>query len=139
MFKIKGVRLYANCLDSTIYCYNMATYNPEPAMKYTGHENNTFYIRASLSKDESYLVSGSTDENAYIWNVRYPQPIAKLVGHSSEVSSVAWCNSKAAPALVTCSDDMSYKLWKINNLDSTDNKQGRAEILPFPANQSASR
>ncbi|XP_048526082.1 protein lethal(2)denticleless isoform X3 [Dendroctonus ponderosae] len=134
-----GVRLYANCLDSTIYCYNIATYNPEPMMKYRGHQNNTFYIRASLSKDENYLVSGSTDENAYIWNLGYPQPIVKLVGHSSEVSSVAWCNRKAAPALVTCSDDMSYKLWKISNLDSTDNEQGRAEILPFPANQTASR
>uniref|UniRef100_A0AAR5Q2M9 WD repeat-containing protein 55 homolog n=1 Tax=Dendroctonus ponderosae TaxID=77166 RepID=A0AAR5Q2M9_DENPD len=134
-----GVRFYANCLVSTIYCYNMASYNPEPMMKYRGHQNNTFYIRASLSKDENYLVSGSTDENAYIWNLGYPQPIVKLVGHRSEVSSVAWCNSKAAPALVTCSNDMSYKLWKISNLNSTDNEQGRAEILPFPANQTASR
>ncbi|ENN82594.1 hypothetical protein YQE_01035, partial [Dendroctonus ponderosae] len=133
-----GVRFYANCLVSTIYCYNMASYNPEPMMKYRGHQNNTFYIRASLSKDENYLVSGSTDENAYIWNLGYPQPIVKLVGHRSEVSSVAWCNSKAAPALVTCSNDMSYKLWKISNLNSTDNEQGRAEILPFPANQTAS-
>lgn len=74
-------------MDNTIYCYNIGTYNTEPIMTYTGHENNTFYIKAALSKDDDYLLSGSTDENAYLWNLNHSTPILKLTGHDGEVSS----------------------------------------------------
>ncbi|XP_030758524.1 protein lethal(2)denticleless-like isoform X1 [Sitophilus oryzae] len=83
-----GTKLYANCLDNTIYCYNVATYNVMPVAKYTGHQNSSFYIRSSLSKNDKYLISGSSDENAYIWNLKYSEPIVKLVGHSAEVSTI---------------------------------------------------
>lgn len=126
-----GIKLYANCLDNTIYCYNIATYNNEPVMKYTGHQNSTFYIKSAINKEGTYLVSGSSDENAYVWNLKYPDPIVRLPGHSAEVTCVAWCNSKPTPSLVTCSDDTSHRIWTIYNEDCSDNIRYKGEVLPL--------
>lgn len=129
-----NLRLYVNCLDNNIYCYNMGTYNTNPVMTYTGHQNNTFYIKSALSRDGSYLLSGSSDENAYIWNLKYPEPICKLTGHTAEVTCVAWYHM-ADMCLVTCSDDIKHKLWRIGTEDLPENfeaeGEGKAEILPF--------
>ncbi|XP_050299207.1 protein lethal(2)denticleless isoform X2 [Anthonomus grandis grandis] len=127
-----GLKLYANCMDNTIYCYNVGTYDTEPVMSYVGHQNSTFYVKSALSKDERYLVSGSTDEHAYIWNLKYSKPIVKLVGHAAEVTCVTWCNSELSPVLFTCSDDLTYKVWSVCGLDCSDHIRGKAGILPMP-------
>ncbi|KAI4463386.1 lethal 2 denticleless protein retinoic acid-regulated nuclear matrix-associated protein [Holotrichia oblita] len=108
------VKLYANCLDNTIYCYNVSNCDPNPIKKYSGHENKTFYVKSCLSSDGSYLLSGSSDHNAYIWNTRYSEPIVKLTGHAAEVTCVAWYQFYDT-ALVTCSDDYRHKIWKIGS------------------------
>lgn len=106
------LRLYVNCMDNNIYCYNLATYSKEPIMRYTGLRNSTFYIKSSLSADSQYLLSGSSDEKAYIWNVNYSQPLLALLGHSVEVTCVAWSHANEL-RLVTCSDDTRHKIWRI--------------------------
>ncbi|KAJ8966877.1 hypothetical protein NQ314_003271 [Rhamnusium bicolor] len=127
-----GIKLYANCLDNTIYCYNVGTYSPEPVIKYLGHQNNTFYVKSSLSKNGNYLISGSSDENAYIWNTKHSQPLVKLTGHTAEVTCVAWCNKNNS--LITCSDDMTHKIWNVGPEEFPENWEnygrGFAEILP---------
>lgn len=114
------VKLYASCMDNTIYCYNISTYEEQPSKSpplcrsvaikaivlnlfsfvlvslFKGHKNGTFYVKACLSPDGHYLLSGSSDEHAYIWDTRNKQgnvymPVVKLVGHNAEVTSVAWC------------------------------------------------
>lgn len=79
--------MYANCLDNTIYCYNVATYDTCPVMKYTGHQNDSFYVKSSLNEEDTYLISGSSDESAYLWNLNYSEPIIKFTGHTSEVTN----------------------------------------------------
>lgn len=106
------VRLYANCLDNTIYCYNVSNCNPYPIKKYSGHENNTFYVKSCLSSNGTYLLSGSSNHNAYIWNTHFSEPIVKLTGHTAEVTCVAWYQYYDT-ALVTCSDDYRHKIWRI--------------------------
>jgi denticleless len=81
-----GVRLYVNCMDNNIYCYNISTFENEVVQTYQGFKNETFYIKSCLSPDGQYLMSGSSDEKAYIWNVDCPQPVAVLNGHTVEVS-----------------------------------------------------
>lgn len=115
-----GLKLYANCLDNTIYCYNVGTYSPEPVMKYVGHENSTFYVKSSLSADGSYLLSGSSDHNAYIWNVKNSLPLVKLVGHTAEVTCVAWRHAGDL-TLITCSDDFKHKIWRVGSEVLPDN------------------
>ncbi|KAL1506689.1 hypothetical protein ABEB36_006008 [Hypothenemus hampei] len=135
-----GVKLFANCLDNNIYCYNVSTYNTEPVMIYKGHQNSSFYIKSSLNKEENYLVSGSSDENAYIWNLKYSDPIVKLIGHSAEVTCVSWCYQKAAYSLITCSDDLTFKLWNICGIDKlNDNVGGKAEVFPLPVAKKTQR
>ncbi|KAL3266817.1 hypothetical protein HHI36_010971 [Cryptolaemus montrouzieri] len=127
------IKLYANCLDSNIYCYNVGTYSNTPVMTYTGHQNNTFYIKSALSNDGSYLISGSSDESAYIWNLNNSQPICKLVGHTAEVTCVAWCQN-VDTCIVTCSDDIKHKLWRIGTEELPEDFEiegrGKTEILP---------
>ncbi|XP_059055533.1 protein lethal(2)denticleless [Achroia grisella] len=124
-------RLYASCMDNVIYCFNISTYNALPEQRYIGHENSTFYIKTSLSPDCMYLVSGSSDKNAYIWNVKYSEPIAKLVGHWAEVTCAAWCRH-GDTKIVTCSDDARHKIWRIG-LEFPDpdvELKGHAENVP---------
>lgn len=128
-----GIKLYANCLDNTIYCYNIGTYDTQPAMRYIGHQNSTFYVKSSLSKNGEFLISGSSDENAYIWNTKYSNPLIKLTGHTAEVTCVAWCNK--TNSLITCSDDMTHMFWTIGPEDLPENwgtsLRGSAEVLPI--------
>ncbi|XP_017779960.1 PREDICTED: protein lethal(2)denticleless [Nicrophorus vespilloides] len=113
------LKLYVNCLDNTIYCYNVATYNTQPVMEYKGFQNSTFYIKSVLSDDGKYLLSGSSDQTAYIWKINQSEPIIKLSGHTAEVTCVAW--GKDTKALVTCSDDVRHKIWRIGNEYPPDN------------------
>ncbi|KAK9869970.1 hypothetical protein WA026_006067 [Henosepilachna vigintioctopunctata] len=128
------IKLYANCLDNNIYCYNIGTYDVNPIMTYYGHQNNTFYIKSALSYDGSFLMSGSSDENAYIWNLKNSEPICKLTGHTAEVTCVAWCQSLET-CIVTCSDDIKHKLWRIGTEDLPEDFEiegkGKTEILPL--------
>ncbi|XP_053612871.1 protein lethal(2)denticleless [Plodia interpunctella] len=125
------MRLYASCMDNVIYCFNISTYNSLPEQRYIGHENSTFYIKTGLSPDGTYLVSGSSDKNAYIWNVKYSEPIVKLTGHWAEVTCAAWCPT-GDMKIVTCSDDARHKIWRIGKEfpDSDVEFKGKAEIVP---------
>lgn len=129
-----GLKLYANCLDNTIYCYNVSTCNPDPIMKYVGHENSTFYVKSTLSADGLYLLSGSSDHNAYVWNVKDSLPVVRLIGHTAEVTSVAW-KQVGDLALITCSDDFKHKIWRVGEEEVPDNWEvigsGNAEKLKF--------
>ncbi|XP_046664736.1 protein lethal(2)denticleless [Homalodisca vitripennis] len=119
-----AVRLFANCMDNNIYCYNIATYEKQPVAKYYGHLNQTFYIKSSLSVDGEYILSGSSDERGYVWRVKQPgPPLAQLMGHSAEVTCVDW----AAPAdgsvkVVTCADDACHRLWRLCPPTDNENK-----------------
>lgn len=60
--------------------------------EYRGHVNLTYYVKSCLSPCGSYLLSGSSDNHAYIWLTEKPgRPIARLTGHFAEVTSVGWC------------------------------------------------
>lgn len=128
-----GIRLYASCMDNVIYCFNIATYNTIPIQRYIGHENSTFYIKTSLSPDCKYLVSGSSDKNAYIWNVTCFEPLVKLTGHWAEVTCAAWCQTGDIK-IVTCSDDARHKIWRIGkeflNKGEEQEQKGQAEVVP---------
>lgn len=137
-----GLRLYASCMDNNIYCYNIGTYG-EPLLKtYTGAKISSFYIKACLSPDGKYLLSGSSDEKAYVWNVNNSRPVATLNGHTVEVTCVAWCRSRDF-CLVTCSEDARHKIWRLPTEEITDEVlpryRGRAELCPDYRSQGVKR
>ncbi|XP_059531281.1 denticleless protein homolog isoform X4 [Myotis daubentonii] len=109
-----GSTLFANCTDDNIYMFNMTGLKTSPVAVFNGHQNSTFYIKSSLSPDDQFLISGSSDEAAYIWKVSTPwHPPTLLLGHSQEVTSVCWCPSDFTK-IATCSDDNTLKIWRLN-------------------------
>uniref|UniRef100_A0A8C6ICF8 Denticleless protein homolog n=1 Tax=Mus spicilegus TaxID=10103 RepID=A0A8C6ICF8_MUSSI len=106
--------LFANCTDDNIYMFNMTGLKTSPVAVFNGHQNSTFYVKSSLSPDDQFLISGSSDEAAYIWKVSMPwHPPTVLLGHSQEVTSVCWCPSDFTK-IATCSDDNTLKIWRLN-------------------------
>uniref|UniRef100_A0A8C5MMJ3 Denticleless E3 ubiquitin n=1 Tax=Leptobrachium leishanense TaxID=445787 RepID=A0A8C5MMJ3_9ANUR len=115
-----GSNLYANCTDDNIYMFNALGLRTDPVAVFSGHQNSTFYIKSSISPDGRFLLSGSSDHNAYIWQVCDPQaPPVTLQGHSQEVTSVTWCQSDFTK-IATCSDDNTVRLWRLNRNSKTD-------------------
>ncbi|XP_021481838.1 denticleless protein homolog [Meriones unguiculatus] len=109
-----GSALFANCTDDNIYMFNMTGLKTSPVAIFNGHQNSTFYVKSSLSPDDQFLMSGSSDEAAYIWKVSMPwHPPTVLLGHSQEVTSVCWCPSDFTK-IATCSDDNTLRIWRLN-------------------------
>lgn len=125
--------LFANCMDSVIYSFNITALSFTPLQRYVGHENSTFYIKSSLSPEGNFLLSGSSDEKAYIWNTKYSEPIVQLEGHSAEVTCASWCQTGDIK-LITCSDDARHKIWRIGKEwpDSDDIQNMRGSARRFP-------
>ena len=87
-------RLFASCTNDNIYMYSCTTLQQEPVCTFSGHLNSTFYVKAALSPDDLFLISGSSDNGAFIWSVTNPTaPPVCLTGHVGEVTSVVWCPS----------------------------------------------
>uniref|UniRef100_A0A5K3FD29 WD_REPEATS_REGION domain-containing protein n=1 Tax=Mesocestoides corti TaxID=53468 RepID=A0A5K3FD29_MESCO len=106
-------RLYASCLDHTIYEYDLNSPSTRPMFLYTGHLTSSFYIKMSVSPDDAYLVCGSADSRAYIYTVgeRSQHPLV-LSGHSGEVSVPSWCPGDPT-RLVTLSDSAQLFVWRM--------------------------
>ncbi|XP_053314665.1 denticleless protein homolog [Spea bombifrons] len=116
-----GTNLFANCTDDNIYMFNATGLRTDPVSVFSGHQNSTFYIKSSVSPDGQFLLSGSSDSSAYIWQVSDPQaPPVTLTGHCQEVTSVTWCQSDFTK-IATCSDDNTVRIWRLNrNSDDAD-------------------
>ena len=92
MLDSNQARLFASCTNDKIYMYNCASLTDKPICSYSGHLNSTFYVKAALSPDDQFLLSGSSSNDAYIWRVNTPEAAPMLLkGHLGEVTSVAWC------------------------------------------------
>ncbi|XP_056671874.1 denticleless protein homolog isoform X3 [Monodelphis domestica] len=108
-----GSTLFANCTDDNIYVFNMTGLKTSPVAVLNGHQNSTFYVKSSISPDDQFLISGSSDESAYIWKISEPWcPPTLLLGHSQEVTSVCWCPADFTK-IATCSDDNTMKVWRL--------------------------
>ncbi|KAH0984696.1 hypothetical protein GBA52_011873 [Prunus armeniaca] len=68
-----------------------------------------------LSPDAAHRLSGSSDGNAYIWQVNKPQedPII-LKSHDGEVTAVDWSHFEVGK-MATSSDDFTVRIWNSQN------------------------
>ncbi|XP_073972672.1 WD40 domain-containing protein denticleless isoform X2 [Rhodnius prolixus] len=113
------LKLYASCVDNSVYCYNIGTYSNKPIKTYRGHSVGSYYIKNTVSPCGKYIASGSSDDKAYIWSLSEPsRPLVTLNGHAAEVTCIDWC-SYGELKLVTCSDDASYRIWKVSSGDDS--------------------
>ncbi|KAJ7341104.1 hypothetical protein JRQ81_004840 [Phrynocephalus forsythii] len=124
-----GTCLFANCTDDNIYMFNLPSVKTVPVTVFNGHQNSSFYVKSSVSPDDQFLISGSSDQNAYIWKVSRPQlPPIILQGHLQEVTSVAWCPSDFTK-ISTCSDDNTVKIWRLRRHVDQENRPDKSNMV----------
>ncbi|XP_061481253.1 denticleless protein homolog [Rhineura floridana] len=124
-----GTSLFANCTDDNIYMFSMSTLKTAPGSIFSGHQNSSFYVKSSISPDDQFLISGSSDQNAYIWKVSEPHlPPMMLLGHLQEVTSVAWCPTDFTK-ISTCSDDNTIKIWRLRRGTEEENCLDKSNLV----------
>lgn len=115
----------------------MVTYNPQHTrilnstqLTHTNqpvttlNTNTSTFIKSSVSPCGQFLLTGSSDANAYIFPTsvnatttsafRRAMPPIVLRGHESEVTTVDW-NPFNLGQCVTCSDDNTIRLWTVEH------------------------
>ncbi|OCT79388.1 hypothetical protein XELAEV_18026201mg [Xenopus laevis] len=124
-----GTNLFASCTDDNVYMFNATGLKTDPVSVFRGHQNSTFYIKASVSPDGQFLLSGSSDHSAYIWQVSDPlaAPI-NLIGHCQEVTSVAWCQSDFTK-IATCSDDNTVRIWRLKRSSEDSSESDKTDYV----------
>lgn len=114
-----GKHLLVSSTDSSIYTYNAHDIQLGYERVLTGHTQTSFYIRACFSPDGNFVLSGSADSKAYMWDLQQRavdgalSPILELAGHrAGEASAVDWCKTDLFK-VATGGDDSTAKLWTL--------------------------
>eukprot|EP00927_Polykrikos_kofoidii_P049572 TRINITY_DN43619_c0_g1_i1.p1 TRINITY_DN43619_c0_g1~~TRINITY_DN43619_c0_g1_i1.p1 ORF type:complete len:437 (+),score=41.98 TRINITY_DN43619_c0_g1_i1:65-1375(+) len=103
-----------SCLDGSVYVLRLGDLHLPPA-RLSGHQGESFEVRAGLSRDSSLVSSGSCDSNIYIWRLATARPgcevlpLLSLQGHTCEVTSARW--GPGFGELVSVSDDGTARFW----------------------------
>lgn len=119
-----------NCTDDSIYMFNVCGIKTTPVAVFSGHQNSSFYVKSSVSPDDQFLASGSSDNHTYIWKISNPElPPMTLQGHSEEVTSVAWCPTDFTK-IASCSDDHTVRIWRLHREnDEVQSSLGEANLV----------
>uniref|UniRef100_A0A6Q2X689 Uncharacterized protein n=1 Tax=Esox lucius TaxID=8010 RepID=A0A6Q2X689_ESOLU len=130
--------LFCNCTDDSIYMFDISGLQTTPVSVFSGHLNSSFYVKSTVSPDDQFLASGSSDHQTYIWKISDPkQPPTMLQGHSQEVTSIAWCPTDFTK-IASCSDDNTVRIWRLDRgTDGAKSSVGEANLVgwacPKPA------
>ncbi|KAJ7974618.1 denticleless protein-like [Quillaja saponaria] len=128
-----GVFLSASCMDNRIYLYNILQLEKGPLRSFSGCRIESFFVKSAISPDAAHVVSGSSDGNAYIWQVDKDQGPIALNSHDGEVTAVDWCQSEVGK-LATASDDFTVRFWNrssyCSGTRSPSSKRRRVMAIP---------
>ncbi|KAM9840606.1 denticleless protein homolog [Aulostomus maculatus] len=119
-----------NCTDDNIYMFNISGIKTTPEAVFSGHQNSSFYIKSTISPDDQFLASGSSDNHTYIWKISDPKhPPVTLQGHTEEVTSVSWCPTDFTK-IASCSDDHTVRIWRLHReMDGAQSSVGEANLV----------
>lgn len=108
------IKLLITSNDSRVRLYNFRDKSLE--LKFRGNVNSCSQIRASLSDDGRYVVSGSEDRKAYLWSLdaldgdkRDKHPMEMFEAHDTITTCVCMAPSKTRQLLAQ-SEDPVYDL-----------------------------
>ncbi|KAM9339517.1 denticleless protein homolog [Symphorus nematophorus] len=129
-----------NCTDDSIYMFNVSGMKTTPVAIFSGHQNSSFYIKSTISPDDQFLASGSSDNNTYIWKISDPEcPPMMLQGHSEEVTSVTWCPTDFTK-IASCSDDHTIRIWRLRReMDGVQSSVGQANLVGWACSKLPTR
>ncbi|KAG6110647.1 hypothetical protein E4U31_005488 [Claviceps sp. LM219 group G6] len=130
----EDVKVLISSNDSRVRIYNMRTRMQE--VKFRGLENSSSQIHARFSDDKTYVISGSEDRKAYIWNVasldndlKDRQPYECFDAHPEVVTTACMAPIKTRQ-LLSASGDPIYDLCNpppvmLISLEERNTSQGR--------------
>lgn len=87
-----GTRLFSSCMDNSVYMHYLSDLT-KPAKKFVdkNYKVGSFDIRIALSPNDEFLLSGSHDQDLFVWDVDGVSNEAyRYQGHSKKVTGVAW-------------------------------------------------
>ncbi|KAG6006738.1 hypothetical protein E4U21_006723 [Claviceps maximensis] len=110
----QDVKVLISSNDSRVRIYNMRTKVLE--VKFRGLENSSSQIHARFSDDKKYVISGSEDRRAYVWNVaslvndlKDKQPYECFDAHPEVVTTACMVPTRTRQ-LLSASGDPIYDL-----------------------------
>ena len=74
-----------------------------------GHE--LAVVSVAISADSNYVLSGSRDKSAKLWEYRSGREVRSFLGHEATVRAVAFTND--GTAVLTGSNDNTIRIWSI--------------------------
>ncbi|KAL1356393.1 hypothetical protein HN51_008414 [Arachis hypogaea] len=133
-----GLFLSASCMDNCIYLYSILQLDKGPFRSFPGCPIESFFVKAAISPDASQIVSGSSNGNAYVWQVNKPQATPVILkSHDAEVTAVDWNRSEIGK-LATASDDCTVRIWNQTNYicDKKTSCSIRRRVMAMPCTES---
>ena len=98
-------------MDNTLKLWD---YSKGKCLKtYQGHKNEKYCIFANFSvTGGKWIVSGSEDNQVYIWNLQTKEIVQRLQGHTDVVLCCACHPTENVIASAALENDKTIKLWK---------------------------
>ncbi len=101
------------------------------SISFTIPESTPYHIgplnAVAISSDDRFIVTGSEDKTAKIWDVGSGECIATLMGHTGEICSVAISGDDSF--IVTGSYDLTAKIWDFDSGTCLMTLEGHKDVL----------
>ncbi|PON58934.1 Coatomer beta subunit [Trema orientale] len=108
LFNPKDSNNFASAsLDGTIMTWSIGS--PAPSFTLNGHFKGVNCVDYFESGDRTYLLSGSDDFSAKVWDYETKMCVHTLEGHSNNVT--ATCVHPELPIVITGSEDETVRIW----------------------------
>ena len=110
-----GTQLLASYIGGHHLLFDVSHPEAGPMQWFGGNKIDSFYVKSAFSPDGSHFISGSSDNNVYIWSLKDRQGTNPIVleGHTKEVTCVAWNPDNMFQA-VSAGDDHIVKVWGVD-------------------------
>lgn len=107
-FNPKDTNTFASAsLDRTIKIWNLGS--PEPNFTLDAHMKGVNCVDYFTGGDRPYLITGSDDHTAKVWDYQTKSCVQTLEGHTHNVSAV--CFHPELPIIITGSEDGTVRIW----------------------------
>ncbi|KAG6425941.1 hypothetical protein SASPL_110150 [Salvia splendens] len=107
-FNPKDTNTFASAsLDRTIKIWNLGS--PDPNFTLDAHLKGVNCVDYFTGGDKPYLVTGSDDHTAKVWDYQTKSCVQTLEGHTHNVSAV--CFHPELPIIITGSEDGTVRIW----------------------------
>ncbi|XP_024969366.1 coatomer subunit beta'-2-like isoform X2 [Cynara cardunculus var. scolymus] len=107
-FNPKDTNTFASAsLDRTIKIWNLGS--PDPNFTLDAHLKGVNCVDYFTGGDRPYLITGSDDHTAKVWDYQTKTCVQTLEGHTHNVSAV--CFHPELPIIITGSEDGTVRIW----------------------------